>query len=212
MPLLNLAFFISVCVYAATDLYVLRDFGLSQQEFDLRYAFPLGFYHAALNFGVSTGVIFPWGSGFLSKPSYLPERFFLGGNSSPVCTLGGPTTLLGFKSRGLGPTEPRRQIRTNSNGESSDTDSGRDYVGGDLALTAFADLSFDLPLRVFREAGIHGHFFACAGNVTKLTENAYREFSFQKFRESFRSSAGAGIIVPTRLFRMEVSFFPEICF
>ncbi|KAG5558021.1 hypothetical protein RHGRI_008057 [Rhododendron griersonianum] len=176
------------------------------REFDLRYAFPLGFYHAALNFGVSTGVIFPWGSGFLSKPSYLPERFFLGGNSSPVCTLGGPTTLLGFKSRGLGPTEPRRQIRTNSNGESSDTDSGRDYVGGDLALTAFADLSFDLPLRVFREAGIHGHFFACAGNVTKLTENAYREFSFQKFRESFRSSAGAGIIVPTRLFRMEVNY------
>lgn len=183
-----------------------RSIRFLRQEFDLRYAFPLGFYHAALNFGVSTGVIFPWGSGFLSKPSYLPERFFLGGNSSPVCTLGGPTTLLGFKSRGLGPTEPRRQIRTNSNGESSDTDSGRDYVGGDLALTAFADLSFDLPLRVFREAGIHGHFFACAGNVTKLTENAYREFSFQKFRESFRSSAGAGIIVPTRLFRMEVNY------
>lgn len=183
-----------------------RSIRFLRQEFDLRYAFPLGFYHAALNFGVSTGVIFPWGSGFLSKPSYLPERFFLGGNSSPVCTLGGPTTLLGFKSRGLGPTEPRRQIRTNSNGESSDTDSGRDYVGGDLALTTFADLSFDLPLRVFREAGIHGHFFACAGNVTKLTENAYREFSFQKFRESFRSSAGAGIIVPTRLFRMEVNY------
>lgn len=180
-----------------------RSIRFLRQEFDLRYAFPLGFYHAALNFGVSSGVIFPWGSGFLSKPSYLPERFFLGGNSSPVCTLGGPMTLLGFKSRGLGPTEPRRQVRLNSNDESSDTDSGRDYLGGDLALTAFADLSFDLPLRVFQEAGIHGHFFACAGNLTKLTENTYREFSFQKFRESFRSSAGVGIIVPTRLFRME---------
>ncbi|GFZ15054.1 outer membrane OMP85 family protein [Actinidia rufa] len=180
-----------------------------RQEFDLRYAFPLGFYHTALNFGVSCGVLFPWGRGFLNKPSPLPERFFLGGNSSPVCTLGGPTTLLGFKTRGLGPTEPRRQVRDNFDDESSDTYSGRDYVGGDLALTTFADISFDLPLRVFQEAGIHGHFFACAGNVTRLTENACRDLSFQKFRKSFRSSAGFGIIVPTKLFRMEVSFFPE---
>ena len=137
-------------------------------------------------------------------PSSLPERFFLGGNSSPVCTFGGPTTLLGFKSRGLGPTERRRLIRDKSNGENSET-SGRDVIGGDLAVTAFADLSFDLPLKLFRDAGIHGHVFACAGNLTKLTENEFRKFSFQKFLDSFRSSAGFGIIVPTKLFRMEVS-------
>ncbi|CAL5366370.1 unnamed protein product [Camellia sinensis] len=181
----------------------LCDFEGENQEFDLRYAFPLGFYHAALNFGVSCGVLFPWGSGFLNRPSFLPDRFFLGGNTTPVCTLGGPTTLLGFKSRGLGPTEPRREITENSNVESSDTHSGRDFLGGDLAVTAFADLSFDLPLRVLKEAGIHGHFFACAGNLTKLTENAYRDFSFKKFRDSFRSSVGCGIIIPTKLFRME---------
>uniref|UniRef100_A0A5B7AU16 POTRA domain-containing protein n=1 Tax=Davidia involucrata TaxID=16924 RepID=A0A5B7AU16_DAVIN len=183
-----------------------RSLRFFRQEFDLRYAFPLGFYHAALNFGISGGVIFPWGSGFLNMPSSLPERFFLGGNSSPFCTLGGPMTLLGFKSRGLGPTEPRRQIRQNPNDESSDTCSGRDFLGGDLALTTFADLSFNLPLRVFREAGIHGHVFACAGNLTKLTENAFRDFSLQKFRDSFRTSAGFGIIVPTKLFRMEVNY------
>ncbi|XP_059627948.1 uncharacterized protein LOC132270765 [Cornus florida] len=179
-----------------------RSLRFFRQEFDLRYAFPLGFYHAALNFGLSGGVIFPWGSGFLNTPSPLPERFFLGGNASPVCTLGGPTTLLGFKSRGVGPTEPRRQLRENSNDQGSE----RDFLGGDLALTAFADLAFDLPLRVLREAGIHGHVFACAGNLTKLTENSFREFSFQKFRESLRSSAGFGVIVPTKLFRMEVNY------
>ncbi|KAA8534038.1 hypothetical protein F0562_031555 [Nyssa sinensis] len=183
-----------------------RSLRFFRQEFDLRYAFPLGFYRTALNFGISGGVIFPWGRGFLNMPSSLPERFFLGGNSSPVCSLGGPTTLLGFKSRGLGPSEPRRQIKENSNSESSETYSGRDFLGGDLALTAFADLSFDLPLRVFREAGIHGHVFACAGNLTKLTENAFRDLSFRKFRDSFRSSAGFGIIVPTKLFRMEVNY------
>ncbi|XP_052199282.1 uncharacterized protein LOC127806193 isoform X2 [Diospyros lotus] len=181
-----------------------RSLRFLRQEFDLRYGFPLGFYHAALNFGVSCGVIFPWGSGYMNMPSPISERFFLGGNFSPVCTLSGPTALLGFKSRGLGPTEPRRQIKQKSNDESSDTCSGRDFLGGDLALTAFADLSFDLPLRVFQEAGIHGHFFACAGNVAKLTENAYQDFSLQKFRKSFRSSAGFGIVVPTKLFRVEI--------
>ncbi|KAL0299309.1 UNVERIFIED_CONTAM: hypothetical protein Sradi_6590700 [Sesamum radiatum] len=126
----------------------------------------------------------------------------MGGNSSPVCSLRGPTSVLGFKARGLGPAEPRRLVRENSN-DGSSSDSGIDHIGGDLAVTAFADLSFDLPLRVFRDAGIHGHIFACTGSLNKLTENAYKGFSLQKFRDSFRSSAGFGIIIPTKLFRME---------
>lgn len=177
-----------------------------RQEFDFRYALPLGFYNAAFNIGISAGVTVPWGSGFLSLPTFLPEKFFLGGNSSPVCALGGPSSLLGFKTRGLGPAEPRRQITENSTDESSDASSAMDFVGGDLAVTAFADLSFDLPLRVLREAGIHGHAFACTGSLNKLTENAYKDLSLQKFKESFRASAGFGVIVPTKLFRMEVNY------
>ncbi|XP_021903998.1 sorting and assembly machinery component 50 homolog B [Carica papaya] len=178
-----------------------RSLRFLRQEFDLRYALPLGFYHAALNFGVSCGVIFPWGSGYLDRPSSLPERFFLGGNISPVCSLGGPAALWGFKTRGLGPMEPRRKIHD----EDADP-AGRDCLGGDLAFTTFADVSFDFPLRWFREKGIHGHVFASAGNLAKLTENEYRNFSRQKFLESFRSSVGAGIVVPTNLFRMEVNY------
>ncbi|CAA2967373.1 sorting and assembly machinery component 50 homolog B-like [Olea europaea subsp. europaea] len=117
----------------------------------------------------------------------------MGGNSSPVCTLGGPTSLLGFKARRLGSTEPRRNAGENLIDESS-VSSGIDFIGGDLAITAFADLSFDLPLKVFREAGIHAHAFACTGSLTKLTENAHREFSFPEFRDSFRSSAGFGMV------------------
>ncbi|XVF24167.1 hypothetical protein REPUB_Repub13aG0104000 [Reevesia pubescens] len=169
-----------------------------RQEFDLRYAVPLGFYRAALNFGISGGVVFPWGNECLSRPSSLPERFFLGGNISPVCALGGPTALWGFKTRGLGPTEPKRHV--------NDDPSGVDFLGGDLAVTALADLSFDLPFRWFREKGIHAHVFACAGNVAKLTENEYRNFSVQKFVESLRSSVGVGLVVPTSLFRMELNY------
>ena len=148
----------------------------------------------------------PWGRGSLSSPTYLPERFFMGGNTSPVCSLIGPTSILGFKSRGLGLAEPRRVTRDNPNDGSPD-DSGIDNVGGDLALTAFADLSFDLPLSVLRNAGIHGHVFACTGSLNKLSENSYKEFSVQKFKDSFRSSVGAGLVVPTQLFRMEVNSY-----
>ncbi|KAE7996580.1 hypothetical protein FH972_001291 [Carpinus fangiana] len=183
-----------------------RSLRFLRQEFDLRYAIPFGFYHAALNFGISGGVLFPWGRGFLDKPSPLPERFFLGGDFSPVCTIGGPTTVWGFKTRGLGPTEPRRQIRDKSNDESSDFP-GRDFIGGDLAVTAFADLSFDLPIKWLREHGVHGHIFAGAGNLAKLTENEFRNFSFRKFLESFRSSVGVGVVVPTKIFRLEGNFY-----
>ncbi|GFP96856.1 sorting and assembly machinery component 50 homolog [Phtheirospermum japonicum] len=183
----------------------IRSLRFIRQEFDLRYAIPLGFYRAALNLGLSGGVVFPWGNGSLSMPSYLPERFFMGGTSSPVCSLSGPTSVLGFKARGLGPAEPRRVVRDDSSDGNSDHP-GVDHVGGDLALTAFADLSFDLPLKVLRDAGIHGHVFASTGSLNKLTENAYKGFSLQKFRESFRSSVGFGVIIPTNLFRMEVNY------
>lgn len=154
--------------------------------------------------GIASGVIIPWGRGFLERPSSLPDRFFLGGNSSLVCNLGGPTSLLGFKPRGVGPAESRRETSGKSYDENSST-GGMDFIGGDLAVTAFADLSFDLPLRVLRESGIHAHAFACTGSLNKLTERVFRDFSFSKFRDSFRSSAGFGIILPTKLFRMEVS-------
>ena len=172
------------------------------QEIDLKYAVPLGFYRSALNFGVSGGITFPWGSGYKSRASSVSERFFLGGNISPVCSLGGPSALWGFKTRGLGPNEPRREAEDDKSGDAYE----REFVGGDVAVTAFADLSFDFPLRWFRERGIHGHVFACAGNMAELSGNKYRYFTAPKFMETFRSSVGAGIVLPTSLFRMEVSY------
>ncbi|XP_045832847.1 SAM50-like protein gop-3 [Trifolium pratense] len=177
-----------------------RSLRFLRQEFDVRLAVPFGFYNTALNLGISAGVVFPWGKGFRTKPSPLPERFYLGGEFSPVCTLGGPTTLWGFKTRGVGPTEPRRQRRDEEN------DGTHDFIGGDLSVTAFADLSFDLPIRWLRDQGIHAHIFAGSGNVAKLTQDEYKHFSPRKFLDSFRLSAGCGIVIPTRLFRLEANY------
>uniref|UniRef100_A0A7N0TZW5 POTRA domain-containing protein n=1 Tax=Kalanchoe fedtschenkoi TaxID=63787 RepID=A0A7N0TZW5_KALFE len=177
-----------------------------RQEFDVHCCLPLGFYNAAVNVGLSSGLIFPWGTGFLDKPSSLSERFFLGGKSSPVCTLGGPSSLLGFKPRGLGPSEPRRHTGTEKFSEDALETDERDALGGDLAVTAFVDLSFDLPLKLLREAGIHGHAFACSGNLTKLTENEYRNFNIKKYMESFRNTVGCGLVIPMKRFRAEVNY------
>ncbi|WOL06340.1 hypothetical protein Cni_G15072 [Canna indica] len=196
------------------DSRLLRFF---RQEFDFRGAFPLGFYNTALNFGVSAGAIMPWGKGFLNSTTPLPERFYMGGHSSPVCNLGGPTSLLGFKLRGLGPTDLRRVIPPKHGDDGAATSSatdasessgspGRDVIGGDLAVTAFADLSFDLPLKIFRESGVHGHVFVNAGSLVKLSDEEFKNFSFQRFLDTFRSSAGLGVIFPTRFFRMEINY------
>uniref|UniRef100_A0A0A9GEY2 Bacterial surface antigen (D15) domain-containing protein n=1 Tax=Arundo donax TaxID=35708 RepID=A0A0A9GEY2_ARUDO len=141
----------------------------------------------------------------MNSSSPVPDRFYLGGHSSPVCCLSGLSSLLGFRTRGVGPTAPRRLIPGESD-DGSATPPGRDYLGGDLAVSAFADLSFDLPLKLFRDAGIHGHTFLTAGNLVKLSEGEYKKFSVSEFRQSFRSSAGVGIILPTKLFRVEVNY------
>ncbi|CAI0415710.1 unnamed protein product [Linum tenue] len=178
-----------------------------RQEVDLRYAIPLGILNSALNFGISGGIVFPWGAGFKNMPSPLPDRFFLGGNSSPISSLGGPTTVWGYRTRGLGPTESRRQLKSNDGDTEDAADPGVDFLGGDLAVTAFADLSLDFPLKWFRDRGIHGHIFASAGNLERLTQNAYKDFSLQKFVSSFRTSVGAGIVVPIQPFRLEVNYY-----
>lgn len=176
----------------------------ARQEIDLRFAIPLGFYSAALNIGVSGGLIMPWGEGFCKKKTPISDRFFMGGHSSLVCDMNGPNTILGFRSRGVGPTEIRRASAAVKDG--TEATQLRDTLGGDLAVTGFADLSFDLPVGYLREQNIHGHCFICAGNLIGLAEEDRRSLSFQTFLSSFRCSAGAGIVIPTRLFRLEVNF------
>ena len=174
------------------------------QEFDVRGAVPFGFYNAALNVGIAAGVILPLGREFMKLSSPVPDRFYLGGHSSPVCSLGALSSVLGFKTRGVGPSEPRKTAPGEFVTDHAAASTGRDYLGGDIAVSAFADLSFDLPLKLLKDTGIHGHAFLSAGNLAKLSESEYKNFSFPEFRRTFRSSAGVGIVWPTKFFRLEV--------
>ena len=139
----------------------------------------------------------------LSMLAWLQESSFrwkgdpqdLGGNRYLVCRLGGPSSLSGFEAKGLELKDFRTSAPNNS--ENGAFASPELHGGGDVAVTAFADLSFDLPLKPLRELGIHGHAFISAGNLAKLTEHGRGKFSLTDFLQIFRSSAGFGVVVPT---------------
>lgn len=61
-------------------------------------------------------------------------------------------------------------------------------------------------MKPLRELGIHGHAFVSSGNLAKLTERDRWKFSLTAFLQTFRSSAGFGIVVPTRLLRKEMNY------
>jgi len=176
---------------------------IAYQEVDLQVAFPLGGLNGALNAGMAAGVIIPLERRSTRSILPLSERFYLGGNRSLVCRLGGPSSLSGFEAKGLDPKDFRTSAPNNS--ENGAFASPEPHGGGDIAVTAFADTSFDLPLKPLRELGIHGHAFISAGNLAKLTEHGRGKFSLTDFLQTFRSSAGFGVLVPTKLFRIEVS-------
>uniref|UniRef100_J3N5C8 Bacterial surface antigen (D15) domain-containing protein n=1 Tax=Oryza brachyantha TaxID=4533 RepID=J3N5C8_ORYBR len=175
-----------------------------RQELDLRVALPLGVLNGALNAGVAAGVIHPLERGSMGSISPLPEQFYLGGTRSLMCRLGGPSSLLGFKKRGLGTDLRTSDPKNSENLPSISPELGT--LGGDIAVTAFADLSFDIPLKPLRELGIHGHAFVSAGNLARLAEPDLRKFPLANFLQTFRSSAGFGVVMPTRLFRVEVNY------
>lgn len=146
----------------------------------------------------------------MQKTTPISDRFFMGGHSSLLGELRGPSALLGFRRRGVGPSDLRRQPGNETHG-SDETKSSlkRDTLGGDLAASAFADFSFDLPLRFCRDYGIHGHSFVCGGNLVALTGENREPFSFRRFFSDFRCCTGAGLVIPTKLFRLEVSSLPS---
>ncbi|KAL2634359.1 hypothetical protein R1flu_005838 [Riccia fluitans] len=180
----------------------------ARQELELRYAVPLGFLNGALNFGCAGGIIMPWGPNFLSKSTPISDRYFMGGHTSLLGNLKGPSALLGFRTRGVGPNAARLIPQTTGQTDASAEERPRmvDTLGGDLAVSGFVDVSMDLPFRILREWGIHMHGFACAGNLVPLTGEDRASWSWKGFLDTFRVSCGAGLVFPTKLFRLEVNY------
>jgi hypothetical protein len=153
----------------------------------LQATFPLG-SGATLTLMGDAGVLLPWGSGALGRPTPISDRFFLGGLAGGA--------LRGFSYKGVGPSEERRRPAEESEGgegsgqeqqqqqqqqaRSSGGRGGaggraplrptpRDALGGDLFFSFLADLSFPLPNRGMRAMGLQGHAFLNGGNIVALS-------------------------------------------
>ena len=165
---------------------------------------------------VHAGVLLPLGGlfgGLLGGPteSHICDRFFCGG----------PGSLWGFRTRGVGPRDERHSLaspppppspRPAGSGRSSAAEptaaapkkppsiSSHDALGGDLLGVATASLSTTLPGNLAKSEG-HAHIFASVGGLQGLA--AVRAAG--SVVPSLRASVGAGVALPTPLGRLELN-------
>ncbi|CAI5506039.1 unnamed protein product [Closterium sp. Naga37s-1] len=154
-----------------------------RQELELATALPLPIANAAFTSSFRIGALLPWSlSSLPSLPSLpalsrspQPAPSTTSSSPSPASLppsspspphslindrffLGGPSSLRGFQDHAVGPTAPRPAPSR-----------ARDFLGGDLSLSATTALSFDLPfLKPLQQAGVHGHVLASAGALLSL--------------------------------------------
>ncbi|MEW5305444.1 MAG: hypothetical protein WDW38_010472 [Sanguina aurantia] len=169
-----------------------------KQQVDFQGILPLGM-GAALSLSASGGVVLPWGGPDpLARPTSICERFFLGG----------PTSLRGFKFKGVGPSQLRRPVSAQATplGETP-APTKRDALGGDLYASVLAALTFQLPHPVLKSLNMHGQVFVNGGNNMALagTSRPLRD-SINEFGSQFRWSTGAGLYLPTWFGRFEANY------
>ncbi|EIE18252.1 hypothetical protein COCSUDRAFT_60448 [Coccomyxa subellipsoidea C-169] len=113
--------------------------------------------------------------------------FFLGGVHG---------NLRGFHFKGAGPTAARPR-------------GGVDAIGGDLMCAILAEVRFRLPVAAMHAAGMYGHGFMNGGNSALLSGTGkpvqQTLADFAKVHQTWRWSAGLGIVWPTSIGRLEVN-------
>ncbi|GJJ79086.1 hypothetical protein EMPS_11445 [Entomortierella parvispora] len=120
-------------------------------------------------------------SGYLhslnGKPSKISDRFFLGG----------PMSVRGFKSNGLGPRE------------------GDDSLGGDAYVSAGVSLLTPFPGLATRDS-FKAHFFANAGSLVSVKPGQSAEKTVDALTKAPSVSVGAGIAYRHPQVRIELNF------
>ncbi|KAJ9511435.1 hypothetical protein QJQ45_029911 [Haematococcus lacustris] len=176
----------------------------AKQQLDVQVLLPLT-RHLNLSLTASAGLLLPWGGeDALGRPTCIAERFFLGG----------PASLRGFSWRAVGPSAARRPRPSAGQGGGGGSRGGRggaaakrDSLGGDAFTSLLAAVSFPLPGRVLQALNLHGHLFINGGNCVDVSGSG-RTFqaSARRFVDTFRWSAGAGLVLPTWMGRFEANY------
>lgn len=166
-----------------------------RQSVDFTYGIPLDF-GLSLTLMASGGLMIPMMADRTTTSTSISERFFLGGT----------TSLRGFGFKGAGPTGTRRP-GTPGDGSPGEGPIRRDALGGDLFTSLFAAVNFPLPHPAFQALNIHGHVFVNGGNTVLLsgTKTPLQD-QWKQFLNTFRWSAGIGLVLPTWFGRAEANY------
>ncbi|KAH6558489.1 hypothetical protein KP509_1Z061400 [Ceratopteris richardii] len=171
------------------------------QDVDFRAAIPLGSsLNAALNIGLSGGIMLPWARNYCQTPLFSNCHLYIGKHSLLLNEMNGPTTILRLISKGLG------KFSHTQNVDNVGTEGNQTIFKGNIAATAFADLSFDFPWRSINKYNAYGHCFVCVANAADPRNNQ-RSLSghLRNFLSLMKGFVGAGIVFPTRYFNLEVN-------
>lgn len=134
------------------------------------------------------------------QPSLISDRFFLGG----------PGSLRGFRTKGVGPTDERVPVRGESGAAAADAPlpakAPRDALGGDVLLSGAAVVTVEMPeaLGPLRALGIHAHCFVNAGTLLPLREA--RAGGLEGLKQSARAACGVGLVFPLVFGRLEANY------
>ena len=151
---------------------------------------PLTASGATLALTARCGVLLPLWASSTGQVSHLSDRFFLGGADS----------LRGFSRAGVGPTDQRRAPPEGTPPDGRDAIT-RDALGGDLLCSGCAAITFPLPLEALQDTTVHGHCFVQCGTLLPLAASPLGQVA-----STMRVTAGLGIVLPTRLGRLEVNY------
>ncbi|KAF9974497.1 hypothetical protein BGZ73_002093 [Actinomortierella ambigua] len=110
--------------------------------------------------------------------SKLPDRFFLGG----------PMSVRGFKSFGLGPRD------------------GGDSLGGDAYVSAGVSLLTPFPGFPAPDSSVKGHFFANAGSLVAVEPGQAPRRTVEALSKTPSVSVGAGVVYRHPQVRLELNF------
>lgn len=126
------------------------------------------------------------------------DRFFLGGAPS----------FRGFRTHGVGPREPRHAASGVAPAAATGA-SARDAVGGEVLSVATLSLSAPLAGAQLRAAGVRAQLFGSVGGLHAVRElrgeaGTSAEVASNLMRGA-RACVGAGLLIPTRLGRLELS-------
>ncbi|GFR49021.1 hypothetical protein Agub_g11042 [Astrephomene gubernaculifera] len=142
--------------------------------------------------GLTAGLLLPWGEGAMARPTCIADRFFLGG----------PSSLRGFKFKGVGPSDVRRPAPGQS-----EPPARQDALGGDAYTSIFASLMFQLPHPALKLIRAHGHAFVNGGNVIQLAGTGRTPKALlSEMGSNFRWSCGLGLVLPTPVGRFEANY------